>query len=88
MLFLAYFLILPVPMAAWSKVGTVFNRTNTGIVASNPTRGMDMCPRFSVLCFPVYVVASRRADPPSKESYQMSKNRFMKVKVKLSFCFS
>jgi hypothetical protein len=32
---------------------------------------MDVCPRFSVLCCPVE--ALRRADPPSKESYQMSK---------------
>jgi hypothetical protein len=34
---------------------------------------MDVCPRFSVLCCPVYVEALLRAVPPSKESYQMSK---------------
>jgi hypothetical protein len=33
---------------------------------------MDVCPRVSVLCCPVSVEALRRADPPSKESYQMS----------------
>jgi hypothetical protein len=33
---------------------------------------MDVCPRVSVLCFPVSVEALRRADPPAKESYQMS----------------
>jgi hypothetical protein len=33
---------------------------------------MDLCPRFSVLCYPVLVEALRRADPPSKESYEMS----------------
>jgi hypothetical protein len=33
---------------------------------------MDVCPRFSVLCCPVQVEALRRADPPAKESYQMS----------------
>jgi hypothetical protein len=29
---------------------------------------MDVCLRFSVLCFSVWVVALRRADPPFKES--------------------
>jgi hypothetical protein len=43
----------PVPMASRSKVPTVFDRSNTGIVVSNPARGMDVCPRFSVLCCPV-----------------------------------
>jgi hypothetical protein len=33
---------------------------------------MDVCPRVSVLCCPVSVEALRRADPPAKESYQMS----------------
>jgi hypothetical protein len=33
---------------------------------------MDECPRVSVLCCPVSAEALRRADPPSKESYQMS----------------
>jgi hypothetical protein len=33
---------------------------------------MDVCLFFSVLCCPVYVEALRRADPPSKESYQLS----------------
>jgi hypothetical protein len=33
---------------------------------------MGVCPRVSVLCCPVSVEALRRADPPAKESYQMS----------------
>jgi hypothetical protein len=33
---------------------------------------MAVCPRVSVLCCPVSVEALRGADPPSKESYQMS----------------
>jgi hypothetical protein len=33
---------------------------------------MDGCPRVSVLCCPASVEALRRADPPAKESYQMS----------------
>jgi hypothetical protein len=32
--------------------------------------GMDVGLRVSVLCCPVAVEALRRADPPSKESYQ------------------
>jgi hypothetical protein len=43
---------LLVPMAARSEARTVFCRSNTGIVGSNPTQGMDVCPRFSVLCCP------------------------------------
>jgi hypothetical protein len=43
----------PVPMAARPKARTVFDRSNTGIVGSNPDRGIDVCPRFSVLCCPV-----------------------------------
>jgi len=42
-----------VPMAARSKTRTVFDRWNTGIVGSNLARGMDVWPRFSVLCCPV-----------------------------------
>jgi len=41
-----------VPMAAWSEAHTVFNCSNIGIVSSHPARGMDVCPRFSVLCRP------------------------------------
>jgi hypothetical protein len=33
---------------------------------------MHVCPCVSVLCCPVSVEALRRADPPAKESYQMS----------------
>jgi hypothetical protein len=58
-------------MSELSKARTVFGRSNTGIVGLNPTRGMDVCPRFSVLCCPVSVEALRRADPPAKESYQI-----------------
>jgi hypothetical protein len=56
-------------MPARSKARIVFDRSNT----RNAGRGMDVCPRVSVLCCPVQVEALRQADPPSKESYQMSK---------------
>jgi hypothetical protein len=58
-------------MTERSKASTVFGRSNIEIAGSNPARGMDVCPRFSVLCCPVLVEALRRADPPTKESYQM-----------------
>jgi hypothetical protein len=70
-------LCVPVPMPEWCEARTVFGRWNTGLVGSNPTRGMDVCPRFSVLCYPVC-----RKGPcvgpitPLKESYQLS-NRFL-----------
>jgi hypothetical protein len=37
-----------ITVAARSKAWTVFARSNTGIVDSNPTRGMDVC--VSLLC--------------------------------------
>jgi len=39
-----------------------------------------VCPRVSVLCCPVSVEALRRADPPPKESYHMSKGSISKKK--------
>jgi hypothetical protein len=56
----------------WSKAGTVYDRLNIGIAGSNPAWGTDVCTRVSVLCCPMSVEALRRADPPTKESYQMS----------------
>jgi hypothetical protein len=44
---------LPVPMAERSEARIVFGCWNTEIVISNPTRGLDVCPRFSVLCCPL-----------------------------------
>jgi hypothetical protein len=55
-----------------SKAGTVYDRLNIGIADSSPAWGMDVCLRVSVLCCPVSVEALRRADPPAKESHQMS----------------
>jgi hypothetical protein len=40
-------------MAEHSETRTVFGRSNTGVVGTNPARGMDVCPRFSVLWCPV-----------------------------------
>jgi hypothetical protein len=36
--------------AVW---GVGLDRSDTGIVGSNPAQGMDVCPRLSVLCCPV-----------------------------------
>jgi hypothetical protein len=44
---------LPVTAAARSKACNVFARLNTGIVGSNPARGMDVCLRLFCLCCPV-----------------------------------
>jgi hypothetical protein len=62
----------PVSIAERSKACTVYDRLNIEIAVSNAARGMDVCPRVSVLCCSVSVEALRRADPPAKESYQMS----------------
>jgi hypothetical protein len=66
--------VLPIKVAARSKAGTVFARSNAEIVCSNPTQGMDVC----IVCvysvfvlFCVSVEALRWADPPSKETYRL-----------------
>jgi hypothetical protein len=41
-------------------------RFKIGIVVSNPTRGMDVCP-----CFFCAFIALHMADKPSKESYHV-----------------
>jgi hypothetical protein len=63
---------MPVSVAERSKACTVYDRSNIGIAGLNPAWSMDVCPRVSVLCCPVSVEALRRADPPAKESHQMS----------------
>jgi hypothetical protein len=40
----------PITMAARSKAWTVFVRSNTTIVGSNPTQGMDICVRLCCVC--------------------------------------
>jgi hypothetical protein len=37
---------MPITVAARSKIWTVLALSNTGIVGSNPTRGMDICVRL------------------------------------------
>jgi hypothetical protein len=46
-------MFLPVSIAEQSKASTVYDRSNIEIACSNPARGMDVCPRFSMLCCPV-----------------------------------
>jgi hypothetical protein len=41
---------VPVTVAAPAKVWTIFARSNTAIVGSNPTQGMDVCVRLFCLC--------------------------------------
>jgi hypothetical protein len=50
-----------------------FHHLDTEIVGSNPDYGMEVFLRLSVSFCPGYVEALRRADPPSKEFYQLSK---------------
>jgi hypothetical protein len=60
---------MPITEATLSKAWNVFARSNTAIVGSNPTRGMDVCVCvYSVfVLFCVQEAALRRADPPSKD---------------------
>jgi hypothetical protein len=43
-------LISAITMAAQSKAWTIFARSNTGVVGSNPTLGMDVCVRLFLVC--------------------------------------
>jgi hypothetical protein len=61
--FQVYNSLEPITVAARSKAWTVFARSNTGVVGSDRTQGMDVCVRL----FCVYVAALLRADPPYKE---------------------
>jgi hypothetical protein len=40
----------PITVAARSKAWTVLARSNTGIVGSKPTQGMDVCLHFFCVC--------------------------------------
>jgi hypothetical protein len=42
--------VLPIKVAARSKGCTLFARSNSGIVGSNLTHGMDVCVRLFCLC--------------------------------------
>jgi hypothetical protein len=46
--------LVPITEAVRTKTRTVFALSNTGIMGSNPTRGMDVCVRlffvFVVMC--------------------------------------
>jgi hypothetical protein len=53
--------------ASRSQARSGFARSDTEIVGSNPTGAVDVCVRS----FCVRVAASRRADPPPKESYRL-----------------
>jgi hypothetical protein len=44
------FTLEPITVAELSNAWTVFVRLNTGIVGSNPTRGMDVCVRLFCVC--------------------------------------
>jgi hypothetical protein len=41
---------VPIAVAARFRACTVFDRSNTGIVGSNPTKGVDACVRLFCVC--------------------------------------
>jgi hypothetical protein len=57
---------------ARSETWTVFARSNTGAVGSNPTRDIESVCVYSVfMLFCVLVAALLRADPPSSDLYRL-----------------
>jgi hypothetical protein len=66
----------PITVATRYKAWTVFARSNTVIIGSDPAQNMHVCivciySVFVLSC--VQVATLRWADPPSKESYRLSK---------------
>jgi hypothetical protein len=64
--------LLPITVPARSKTWTVFTRSNTGIVGSNLTWGMDVCVLLFCVCA-VLCAGSGLASGWSKESYRLCK---------------
>jgi hypothetical protein len=62
----------PIIVAVLSKTRNVFARSNTEIVGSNPTRGMDVCLRFPRVCFVVCMWRPWEGLIPVQESYHLS----------------
>jgi hypothetical protein len=54
-------------VAARARAWIIFPHSNTGVVGSNPTQGMDVCVRWFCVC--VVLCVGRGLDPPSKGSY-------------------
>jgi hypothetical protein len=61
-------------LVARSKARTVFDRSNRGIVLSNPTGGIEEYRCFSAHVLLCVGSALTTVDLPSKISYQMSEN--------------
>jgi hypothetical protein len=62
----------PITVASRSKTWTVFARSNTGFVGSNPTQGMDVCVRLVCVCVVLCVDSGLATGwSPSKESYRL-----------------
>lgn len=57
------------------------NNSNTGLLGSNSSRSMNVCPRLPVLCCPVKVQALRWADHLPKISFQVSGHNFRSLSV-------
>jgi hypothetical protein len=70
--------MVPITVAARSEAWTVFAPSNAATVGSNPTRGIDVCVWvYSVfVLFCMQVVALRRTDHLSKESYRPCKKDY------------
>jgi hypothetical protein len=66
-----YLKALPITVTARSESWTVFARSNTGVVGSNPTQDMDACVRLLCVCAIMCVGSDLwRADPHSRGSAQ------------------
>jgi hypothetical protein len=72
--------MMSITVAARSMAWTVFARSNTGVVGSNPTLGMDVCVRLLCVCIILCVGCGLAAGWSSVQGVLPTVYRIQKLK--------